>query len=168
MLNALNQIKQKSDDPVLIERAFNFAENAHQGQKRFSGDNYIVHPLRVALILADRNLDSKTIAAALLHDVPDDTQVSLDEIEKEFGKEIAFLVEGVSKLSRLRYPKNYSLPSPAKVSKGNLGGQATLTLLPINPRIENLRKMFFAMAEDLRVVLIKLADRLHNRRLKKS
>lgn len=148
MQNLLNQIQQKSEDPILIERAFNFAKNAHQGQKRFSGDDYIAHPLRVALTLAKRNLDSKTIAAAVLHDVPDDTAVSLAEIEKEFGKEITFLVEGVSKLSRLRYPKKYNLP-PISSSL-------------VSPRVENLRKMFFAMAEDLRVVLIKLADRLHN------
>ena len=148
MPNVLNQIKQKSNDPILVERAFNFARNAHQGQKRFSGDDYIIHPLEVALTLADENLDSKTIAAALLHDVPDDTPISLDEIEKEFDKEIAFLVEGVSKLSRLRYPKEYNLPP--------------ISTLPVSSQVENLRKMFFAMAEDLRVILIKLADRLHN------
>ncbi|OGZ17669.1 MAG: hypothetical protein A2Z78_00300 [Candidatus Nealsonbacteria bacterium RBG_13_36_15] len=148
MLNILNKIKRKSDDPILIERAFNFAKNAHQGQKRLSGDDYILHPLKVALTLADKKLDSKTIAAALLHDVPDDTPISFNEIEKEFGKEVAFLVEGVSKLSRLRYPKKYNLPS--------------ILTSPVSPRAENLRKMFFAMAEDLRVILIKLADRLHN------
>lgn len=148
MLNVLSQIKQKSDDPVLVEKAFNFARNAHRGQKRFSGDDYIIHPLKVALILADRNLDSKTITAALLHDVPDDTSASLDEIEKEFGKEVAFLVDGVSKLSRLRYPKVYNLPP--------------ISIPSVSPQVENLRKMFFAMAEDLRVILIKLADRLHN------
>jgi GTP pyrophosphokinase len=148
MLKILNQIKKKGPEPVLIDKAFNFAKNAHQEQKRFSGQDYIFHPLRVALFLAERNLDPKTIAAALLHDVPDDTQVSLAEIEKEFGKEIAFLVKGVSKLSRLRYPKYYNLP-PVSASS-------------VSPQVENLRKMFFAMAVDLRIILIKLADRLHN------
>jgi len=148
MKTLLNKIKKKSANPALIERAFRFAKNAHQGQKRFSGKDYIFHPLRVALTLAEKNLDPNTIAAAILHDVPDDTSVSLEDIEKEFGKEIAFLVDGVSKLSRLRYPKGQELPSQPSS--------------PIPPQIENLRKMFFAMAEDLRVVLIKLADRLHN------
>lgn len=148
MLSILNQIKEKSDNPIVIEKAFKLAKDAHQGQKRFSGDDYIIHPLKVALTLAKRSLDSQAIAAALLHDVPDDTSISLAEIEKEFGKEIAFLVEGVSKLSRIRYPEKYSLPP--------------ISTTPVNPQVENLRKMFFAMAEDLRIILIKLADRLHN------
>jgi len=148
MQNLLNKIKKKSADPNLVERAFALAKNAHQGQKRYSGEDYIFHPLRVALFLAERNLDPKTIVAAILHDVPDDTQVSLGEIEKEFDKEVALLVEGVSKLSKLRYPKYYSLPS--------------IFTFSTSPQVENLRKMFFAMADDLRIILIKLADRLHN------
>lgn len=148
MLELLDQIKKKSKNPHLIERSFECAKKAHQGQKRYSGEEYILHPLRVALSLTARNLDSQTIAAALLHDVPDDTQVSLEEIEKEFGKEVAFLVDGVSKLSKIRYPKYFNLPSIINPS--------------ISLQAENLRKMFFAMANDLRIILIKLADRLHN------
>ena len=151
MLSILAKIKEKSRNPTLIEKAFYVAKNAHHGQKRFSGEDYIFHPLNVALFLAERNLDPETIIAALLHDVPDDTQVSLPEIEKEFGKEVAFLVEGVSKLSRLRYPKYYNIPLISAFS-----------IFSITPQVENLRKMFFAMSDDLRVILIKLADRLHN------
>ena len=105
MENLLNQIQRNSPDPKLIERAFEFAKKAHFGQKRLSGEDYFFHPLRVALILSEINLDPKTITAALLHDLPDDTKVSLKDIEENFDKEIAFLVEGVSKLGRLIYPK---------------------------------------------------------------
>ena len=135
-----------------MERAFEFARRAHEGQKRFSGEDYIQHPARVAQILKQMHLDSKTVAAGLLHDVPDDTKITLEEIEKEFGKEVAFLVEGVSKLGKLRYPKQDLEVKPVEERKEN----------PIDLKAENLRKMFFAMAEDIRVILIKLADRLHN------
>jgi len=148
----LHQIIKESSNLKLIKRAFEFAEAAHRGQKRESGEDFIWHPLKTAEILTKMKLDSQTIAAGLLHDVPDDTQRTLEDIEKEFGKEISFLVEGVSKLGKLRYPKEgLSLPSIKKRIEA-----------PIDLRAENLRKMFFAMAEDLRVILIKLADRLHN------
>ncbi len=152
MLNRLQKIIELSPDSNLIERAFEFAENAHLGQKRISGEDYIIHPLRVAETLTKLGLDSKTIVAALLHDVPDDTSVSLQEIKKNFGEEITFLVNGVSKLGKLRYPKNNIDIKPIKK-----GDKEVADL-----RTESLRKMFFAMAQDIRVILIKLADRLDN------
>lgn len=148
----LQKIIKTNRDPNLLERAFEFAKNAHQGQKRASGEDYIQHPTRVAQILTEMRLDPQTIAAGLLHDVPDDTNKTVKDIEKEFGKEVAFLVNGVSKLGKLRYPKDGLEFKPAKDRLQE----------PIDLKAENLRKMFFAMAEDLRVILIKLADRLHN------
>lgn len=122
-----------------IRSAYELAKKAHEGQKRKSGEEYIQHPLHAALTLAKIGMGSKTISAGLLHDVPEDTQVTLAEIEKQFGKEIASLIDGVTKLGKLR-----------------LRGTKEEIYL------ENLRKMFLAMAEDVRVVIIKLADRLHN------
>jgi len=148
----LQEIIKESSNPKLIKKAFEFAETAHQGQKRESGENYIIHPLKVAETLSKMKLDPQTVAAGFLHDVPDDTQKTFQDLEKEFGKEISFLVEGVSKLGKLRYPKNGILAPPIEQRKET----------PVDLRAENLRKMFFAMAEDLRVILIKLADRLHN------
>jgi len=150
--NLLNKIARKSSNPEIVKRAFKFAEEAHQGQKRASGQEYIIHPLRVAEKLSEIKLDSETIAAGLLHDVVDDTQKTLEDIEKEFGKNIAFLVEGVSKLGKLRYPKEDAQTLPIE-ERGKE---------QIDPRTENLRKMFFAMAKDIRVILIKLADRMDN------
>lgn len=124
-------------DTALVERAYRFAEKAHAGQKRKSGEPYISHPFTIALRLADLKLDQATIAAALLHDVVEDCGISLETIEREFGKDVAFLVDGVTKLGKLKYR-----------------GAARMA--------ESLRKMFLATAEDIRVVLIKLADRLHN------
>jgi len=124
----------------VLERVYRFALDAHRGQKRFSGELYITHPLGVGKILAELELDIDTIAAGLLHDVVEDTEVTLDEIRREFGDEIAMLVDGVTKLSKLEY-------------KSREEHQA-----------ENLRKMFMAMAKDIRVLLIKLADRTHNMR----
>ena len=142
----------KGSDTKLIERAFVFAKEAHQDQKRASGEDYVQHPLRVAELLKEMNLDSQAIVAGFLHDIPDDTKKTLADIEKEFGKDVAFLVEGVSKLGKLRYPKDgLEVKSVTERMKE-----------PIDFRAENLRKMFFAMAQDLRVILIKLADRLHN------
>ena len=153
MLNSLiQQIIGRGSESKLIERAFEFAKSAHLGQKRFSGEDYIQHPIRVAEILSKMRLDPKTIAAGLLHDVPDDTEKTLEDVEREFGREIAFLVKGVSKLGKLRYPKNGLDVKPIE----------TRLEEPVDFQAENLRKMFFAMAEDLRVVLIKLADRLDN------
>jgi GTP pyrophosphokinase len=138
----INQVKSYIEKPdiELITRAYNFASNAHRGQKRVSGDSFIDHPLGVAYIMAELELDIISIAAALLHDVVEDTDVSSEDIRKEFGNEIARLVDGVTKLTRLKF-------------KSKEEHQA-----------ESLRKMFLAMAEDIRVILIKLADRLHNMR----
>jgi GTP pyrophosphokinase len=140
------------DDLGLVRRAYAFAEIAHAGQLRQSGDAYITHPLHTALILADLRLDAAAIAAALLHDVPEDTGVTLDEVRREFGDEIALLVDGVTKLSRLE-----------RQSRDD-GRRAASPRTDDEAAAETVRKMFLAMAEDLRVVLIKLADRLHNMR----
>lgn len=152
MSSQIQKIVKTSSNPNLIERAFEFAKFAHLGQKRFSGEDYIHHPLGVAEILNEMGLDPATIAAGLLHDLPDDTSISLEEIEKKFGKEISFLVRGVSKLGKLRYPKE-------KLDIAPIDQRAKK---PVDLRVENLRRMFFAMAEDIRVILIKLADRLDN------
>lgn len=125
---------------ALVQKAYDTAFLAHQGQKRISGEDYIQHPLGVASILTELQLDVETIAAGLLHDVVEDTVISSESIEKLFGKEIALLVDGVTKLSRINY-KNKE-----------------------EQQLESLRKMFLAMAKDIRVILIKLADRLHNMR----
>lgn len=129
-----------SYDQKIIKEAYLFAEKAHQGQFRNSGEEYINHPLKVACILIELELDTTTIVAALLHDVVEDTFVTIEEIENKFGKEVGFLVSGVTKLSKIEY-------------KSKEDRQA-----------ENLRRMFLAMARDVRVILIKLADRLHNMR----
>ncbi len=130
-----------SDDISMVEKAYRIASDAHSQQKRKSGEPYIIHPLCVAIILADLELDKETIVAGLLHDVVEDTIMTEDEIREQFGPEVALLVDGVTKLGRLSY------------SSDKLDTQA-----------ENLRKMFLAMAKDIRVILIKLADRLHNMR----
>jgi len=133
------------DSIALIKAAYQFASQAHQGQLRKSGEPYLEHPLQTALILADYQLDANTLAAALLHDVPEDCGISLDEVATKFGSQVARLVEGVTKLN--------GLTSRTKRGEGEPIAQA-----------ENLRKMLVVMAEDLRVVFIKLADRLHNMR----
>lgn len=130
----------------LIQDAYNFAEHAHAGQIRASGDPYIQHPLHAAYTIATLQLDSVSIAAALLHDVQEDCNVTSAEIEARFGAEVARLVEGATKLTRLEGR-----------SQGGRSPSST-------PQAENLRKMFLAMAEDVRVVIVKLADRLHNMR----
>ena len=127
-------------DAERIGRALNLAQTAHEGQSRASGDPYIAHPMAVAKILAGLNMDTDTIVAALLHDVVEDTPVPLSRIEEEFGSEVAQLVDGVTKLSRLEVKSREE------------------------EQVENLRKMFLAMARDIRVIIIKLADRLHNMR----
>ncbi|MGE5558057.1 MAG: RelA/SpoT family protein [Bacillota bacterium] len=124
----------------LIERAYRFAEQAHHGQQRDSGEDFIQHPMAVAVILAEMEMDQETIAAGLLHDVPEDTQITVEQVRREFGDNIARLVDGVTKLGRI-----------AVSSKEE-------------QQVENYRKMFLAMAQDFRVILIKLADRLHNLR----
>jgi GTP pyrophosphokinase len=127
-------------DVELLRHAYRFAAGAHNGQKRLSGEEFITHPLEVAYILAELQLDVVTIASGILHDVVEDTSVTLDQVEKEFGSEIALLVDGVTKLTRLECRTKEE------------------------QQAENLRKMFLAMAKDIRVILIKLADRLHNMR----
>ncbi|MCI2049157.1 MAG: bifunctional (p)ppGpp synthetase/guanosine-3',5'-bis(diphosphate) 3'-pyrophosphohydrolase [Lachnospiraceae bacterium] len=137
-----------SDDITMIEKAYHVADKAHAGQLRKSGEPYIIHPLYVAIILADLEMDKETIAAGLLHDVVEDTILTQAEILEEFGPEVALLVDGVTKLSKLQFAKNYK-----EKTQEQLEYQAL-----------NLRKMFLAMAKDIRVILIKLADRLHNMR----
>jgi len=134
-------------DLTLLRRAYEFAAQAHEGMVRRSGEPYILHPLAVALILARMQLDQETLAAALLHDVLEDTAVTLDELRDQFGERIAKLVDGVTKLSRIQW-RSGTLDDEREKAR----------------QAENLRKMFLAMAEDVRVVLIKLADRLHNMR----
>lgn len=130
---------------TLVEKAYNFALDAHRGQLRKSGEPYLEHPVSVAMILAELQFDGATLAAALLHDVLEDCGVSVDEIKTNFGDEVAKLVEGTTKLSKLAKPV--------------YGDKAKREL-----QVENLRKMLIATAEDLRVIFIKLADRLHNMR----
>ena len=137
-----------SDDISLIEKAYNLARKAHENQVRKSGEPYIIHPLCVAIILADLEMDKETIAAGLLHDVIEDTIMTEDEIREEFGKDVALLVDGVTKLEQLKFTSE--------------NGDKTLDRLEM--QAENLRKMFLAMARDIRVIIIKLADRLHNMR----
>ena len=126
----------------MIEKAYKFAEKAHTGQKRLSNEDYIIHPLHVAYFLADLGLDSPTIAAGLLHDVIEDTSITLVELKKEFGEDITFLVEGVTKLRKI---------TEVASKESSYGGH-----------FESLKKMFFATAKDIRVILIKLADKYHN------
>ncbi len=128
----------------LILTAYHFAAKAHEGQVRKSGEPFLEHPLETALILADQQLDASSLAAALLHDVPEDTAFTLHDIESQFGADISMLVEGVTKLGKISWQKPMESMAQAQA--------------------ENLRKMLIAMAQDLRVVFIKLADRLHNMR----
>ncbi len=129
-----------SADSQGLRRAYEFAEQAHAGQERLTGDPFISHPLGVANILAEIQADQVAIAAALLHDTVEDTKVSIEDIQEQFGESIAHLVAGVTKLTRLDFSSRQ------------------------DQQAQNLRKMFLAMADDIRVILIKLADRLHNMR----
>ncbi len=130
-----------SADISMIEKAYRIAKEAHKDQKRKSGEPYIIHPLCVGIILADLEMDKETIVAGLLHDVVEDTIMTSEEIKEEFGEDVAQLVDGVTKLGQLNYSAD-----------------------KVEVQAENLRKMFLAMAKDIRVIIIKLADRLHNLR----
>ena len=141
-----------SADISLVEKAYKIAYDAHDGQVRKSGEAYIIHPLCVAIILADLELDKETIAAGLLHDVLEDTIMTEEEMKAEFGEEVLLLVDGVTKLQNLHLSDNQN-KAPKDKNADRLEMQA-----------ENLRKMFLAMAKDIRVIMIKLADRLHNMR----
>ena len=127
-------------DVELVERAFEFSESAHRGQYRKSGEPYITHPLAVASILSQWRIDAQGLAAALLHDVMEDTSVTKNEIETTFGRPVAEMVDGVSKLDQIQFDSREDMQA------------------------ESFRKMLLAMARDVRVILIKLADRLHNMR----
>src|SRR3989344_2291814 len=126
-------------DQALLARAYEFSQKAHKDQKRMSGDPYFVHVYETSKILASLGMDTQTIAAGLLHDVLEDTKITEEELEKSFGGEILFLVKGDTKLGTLKYRRH-------------------------ERHVESLRKFFIAMANDLRVVIIKFADRLHNLR----
>lgn len=136
LLKTLSE-KYPDSDLDMVKLAYEFAVNAHAGQRRLSGDDYIIHPLATAQFLTEMKMDLETIIASLLHDVPEDTAITIEEIGKNFGKDVAHLVAGITKLGTLKY-------------RG------------IERYAENLRRMFVAMSNDIRVILIKFADRIHN------
>ena len=129
-----------ADDQALIKKAYEFSLEHHKGQLRDSGEPYLVHPLEVAMLLAEMRLDPTAIAAGLLHDAVEDTSVPIEEIKAQFGEQVAHIVEGVTKISKIEFASSEEAQA------------------------ENVRKMVLAMMDDIRVVLIKLADRLHNMR----
>src|SRR6266699_4305341 len=134
------QENRPQDDLSIIKKAYDFSLKYHEGQSRASGDPYLVHPLEVALVLAEMKMDPVAVAAGLLHDSVEDTSVTIGDIGKEFGEQVAHIVEGVTKISKIDFATREE------------------------QQAENLRKMMLAMVDDIRVVLIKLADRLHNMR----
>ena len=135
-------MKKQSDNHDLetVKRAYDLAKKKHEGQNRLSGEPFFIHPFSVACITARLGMDSEAVSAALLHDAVEDTDLTVDEVRRDFGANIAMLVDGVTKLGKINY-----------VSKEEL-------------QAENVRKMFIAMSEDIRVIIIKLCDRLHNMR----
>jgi guanosine-3',5'-bis(diphosphate) 3'-pyrophosphohydrolase len=139
LLNLVRQNRPK-DDIELVKKAYEFSQKHHAGQTRASGEPYLVHPLEVGIILTDMRLDTTAIAAGLLHDSVEDTSVTIEQIQAEFGEQVAHIVEGVTKISRIDFASREEAQA------------------------ENVRKMILAMVDDIRVVLIKLADRLHNMR----
>ena len=138
----VNELKNhnKKSDSKLVTRAYEYAKSHHGDQKRLSGEEYIIHPVQVAYTLATLGLDDATICAALMHDLLEDTDVTLEDLKREFSEEIAEMVNGVTKLGKINY------------------------VSAEEQQVENYRKMFLAMGKDIRVILIKLADRLHNMR----
>ena len=144
-LNSLINGYLSESDIEVINRAFRFAEKCHKGQFRKTGDPYIVHPINTAIYLANMRIDSQTISAALMHDVIEDCGVTYGEIEDLFGKEVAGLVDGVTKLPTLKISSKDNLSSGSQIA-----------------RAATIRKLLVATSEDARVILIKLADRLHN------
>ena len=146
MIDAFMRLKEQiakynpDSDFQLIEKAYNFSTKAHKGQERVSGDPYIVHPVEVGCLLAELEMDDNSIIAGILHDTIEDTALTYDRIKEEFSEEIAELVDGVTKLTKISYTTKQEIQA------------------------ENFRKMFLAMAKDIRVIIIKLCDRLHNMR----
>ena len=153
-------------DKSLIQKAYNTAELAHRGQKRLSGEEYINHPLQAAYFLSELGMDATTIAACLLHDTLEDTDLKPEDIRRNFGQEILFLVEGVTKLGKIEYSPD---PAPSLSASRHSerwrawsGASSAFTSKTALENIRSLKKMLFAMAEDIRVIIIKLADRYHN------
>src|SRR5436853_6524540 len=134
------QANRPTDDLATIKKAYDYSLKVHSGQSRASGEPYLVHPLEVALVLTEMKMDPVAVAAGLLHDSVEDTSVTIVDIRKEFGEQVAHIVEGVTKISKIDFATREE------------------------QQAENLRKMMLAMVDDIRVVLIKLADRLHNMR----
>jgi len=134
------QANRPTDDLELVKKAYDYSLHVHSGQTRASGEPYLVHPLEVALVLAEMKMDPVAVAAGLLHDSVEDTSVTIVDIRQEFGEQVAHIVEGVTKISKIDFATKEE------------------------QQAENLRKMMLAMIDDIRVILIKLADRLHNMR----
>jgi len=168
--NLLEEIKSYRPDTSLgiIESAYNFAMEAHEGQKRQTGEPYIIHPLTVALILAQMRSDLESIVAGILHDVVEDTPHTLEEITERFGSEIAQLVDGVTKIEKVKYVSKTQdsnmAQSPDNDEVKLTKGEKEKLTAKANEQAENYRKLFFHMSQDIRVLLIKIADRLHNMR----